>query len=94
MSTIEQRDRHWLMDSYYQAYELIRGITGFGTGNGPIIAIHEGFLGVAAWADFMKGADRLYVDRLRVVSQLISVLLTNTHTLPSQPLIITPGIPT
>jgi hypothetical protein len=45
--------------SYYQAYEMIREITGYGQGNGPIVAIHEGFLGVAAWGDFMKGADRL-----------------------------------
>jgi glucan 1,3-beta-glucosidase len=45
--------------SYYQAYEMIRGITGFGANNGPIIAIHEGFYGVAAWETFLSGADRL-----------------------------------
>jgi hypothetical protein len=38
---------------------MIRGITGFGAGNGPMIAIHEGFVGIAAWDGFMSGADRL-----------------------------------
>ena len=51
--------RSRLTDSYYQAYEVVRSITGYGAGNGPIIAIHEGFLGVAAWSDFLSGADRL-----------------------------------
>lgn len=45
--------------SYYQAYEMIRGITGFGAGNGPMIAIHEGFIGIAEWDGFLSGADRL-----------------------------------
>jgi glucan 1,3-beta-glucosidase len=45
--------------SYYQAYEMIRGITGFGAGNGPMIAIHEGFVGIAEWDGFLSGADRL-----------------------------------
>lgn len=48
-----------LTNSYYQAYEMIRGITGFGAGNGPMIAIHEGFVGIAEWDGFMSGADRL-----------------------------------
>ncbi|EIW66983.1 hypothetical protein TREMEDRAFT_40623 [Tremella mesenterica DSM 1558] len=48
---------------YYQAYQLIRGITGFGTGNGPIIAIHEGFVGIAKWEGFLNGADRLSLDQ-------------------------------
>ena len=47
--------------SYYQAYQVIRGITGFGSNNGPIIAIHEGFEGIAAWNGFLSGADRMYV---------------------------------
>jgi hypothetical protein len=45
--------------SYYQAYELVRSITGFGAGNGPILALHEGFLGIAAWDDFLSGGDRV-----------------------------------
>ncbi|ORX38968.1 glycoside hydrolase superfamily [Kockovaella imperatae] len=48
---------------YYQAYEMIRGITGYGEGNGPIIAIHEGFMGVIPWAGFLDGADRLALDQ-------------------------------
>ena len=51
--------------SYYQAYEMIRGITGFGAGNGPVIALHEGFLGVAVWDGFLSGADRMYVSAYR-----------------------------
>ncbi|KAL7420697.1 hypothetical protein Q5752_004648 [Cryptotrichosporon argae] len=48
---------------YYQAYELIRSITGYGAANGPIILIHEGFLGIGAWAGFLSGADRLGLDQ-------------------------------
>jgi aryl-phospho-beta-D-glucosidase BglC (GH1 family) len=48
---------------YYQAYEMIREITGIGSVNGPIIAIHEGFLGIAAWDSFLSGADRLALDQ-------------------------------
>lgn len=40
---------------------MIRGITGFGAGNGPMIAIHEGFVGIAQWDGFLSGADRLWV---------------------------------
>jgi hypothetical protein len=49
--------------SYYQAYSMIRSITGYGAGNGPIIAMHEGFLGIAAWSGFLSGADRLALDQ-------------------------------
>ena len=42
---------------------MIRKITGFGTGNGPIIAIHEGFMGVDPWSGFLNGADRLAIDQ-------------------------------
>ena len=45
--------------SYLKAYEMIRDITGTGEGNGPIIAIHDGFAGVGSWAGFLAGADRL-----------------------------------
>ncbi len=50
-----------LPDSYYKAYNVIRSITGYGKGNGPIILFHEGFLGVAAWNGFLNGADRVSV---------------------------------
>ncbi|WVQ81392.1 hypothetical protein IAT38_003516 [Cryptococcus sp. DSM 104549] len=48
---------------YYQAYAMIREMTGYGAGNGPIILAHEGFSGVAAWNGFLKGADRLGLDQ-------------------------------
>ncbi|KAK4689910.1 glucan 1,3-beta-glucosidase, partial [Tremellales sp. Uapishka_1] len=48
---------------YYQAYELVRGITGYGTGNGPILLLHEGFKGIAAWDGFLSGADRIALDQ-------------------------------
>jgi hypothetical protein len=47
---------------YVEAYEMIRGITGVGEGNGPYISIHDGFLGVGNWAGFLTGADRLTLD--------------------------------
>ena len=45
--------------SYLQAYETIRGITGIGEGNGPMIAMHDGFAGVSNWAGFLAGSDRI-----------------------------------
>ena len=38
---------------------MIREITGTGAGNGPVIAVHDGFAGVGSWAGFLAGADRL-----------------------------------
>jgi glucan 1,3-beta-glucosidase len=38
---------------------MVRGITGYGAGNGPMIAIHEGFAGIADWNGFLAGADRV-----------------------------------
>lgn len=52
-----------LASFYYEAYNLIRGITGYGTGKGPIIALHEGFEGIAAWQGFLTGADRIAIDQ-------------------------------
>nr|XP_031862199.1 uncharacterized protein CI109_002161 [Kwoniella shandongensis]KAA5529271.1 hypothetical protein CI109_002161 [Kwoniella shandongensis] len=48
---------------YYQAYKTVRDITGYGSGKGPILLVHEGFLGVAAWSGFLSGADRLALDQ-------------------------------
>lgn len=52
--------------SYYQAYQMIRGITGIGEGKGPFIAIHDGFdgpgAGHLAWAGYLAGADRIAVS--------------------------------
>jgi glucan 1,3-beta-glucosidase len=40
---------------------MIRGITGFGEGNGPYIAIHDGF-NLGLWAGFLPGSDRIALD--------------------------------
>ena len=45
--------------SYLRAYNMIRSITGLGAGNGPVIALHDGFAGVSSWAGFLAGADRV-----------------------------------
>ncbi|KAI0042651.1 glycoside hydrolase family 5 protein, partial [Auriscalpium vulgare] len=47
---------------YLRAHDMIRNITGYGEGNGPYIAIHDGFLGVSKWADFLPGSDRVVLD--------------------------------
>ncbi|EGN91810.1 glycoside hydrolase family 5 protein [Serpula lacrymans var. lacrymans S7.3] len=47
---------------YLEAYDMIRNITGEGAGNGPYIAIHDGFLGVSNWAGFLSGSDRIMLD--------------------------------
>ena len=40
----------------------MRSITGYGEGNGPYIVIHDGFIGVSQWADFLPGSDRIILD--------------------------------
>jgi hypothetical protein len=51
-----------LICSYLHAHDMIRGITGYGTGHGPYIAIHEGFAGQAQWANFLPNSDRIALD--------------------------------
>ena len=48
---------------YYEVYRMIRGITGVGEGNGPMLSMHDGFVGIARWYDFMPGADRMALDQ-------------------------------
>ncbi|KAF8633475.1 hypothetical protein AX15_001435 [Amanita polypyramis BW_CC] len=48
---------------YLKAHDMIRNITGFGEGNGPYIAIHDGFEGTQAWAGFLQGSDRIAIDK-------------------------------
>ncbi|KAF8641456.1 hypothetical protein AX16_009968 [Volvariella volvacea WC 439] len=48
---------------YFAAYETIRRASGTGVGNGPFIAIHDGFRGVYEWEGFLQGADRLALDQ-------------------------------
>ncbi|KAG8826365.1 hypothetical protein FRC18_010071 [Serendipita sp. 400] len=47
---------------YAEAYRIIRNAGGQGAGNGPFISIHEAFQGLANFADFLTGADRLALD--------------------------------
>ncbi|KAF8329749.1 glycoside hydrolase superfamily [Cantharellus anzutake] len=47
---------------YLQAYYMIRNITGVGTGKGPFITIHDGFLPINGWYGFLSGADRIMLD--------------------------------
>ncbi|OCB90963.1 glycoside hydrolase [Sanghuangporus baumii] len=51
-----------LLRSYLQAYDMMRNITGIGEGNGPFLSLHDGFLGLTEWADFLPGADRVNLD--------------------------------
>ncbi|KAK6978188.1 glycoside hydrolase family 5 protein [Favolaschia claudopus] len=45
---------------YLEAHNMIRSITGIGTG--PYISIHDGFLAVSAWSGFLPGSDRIVMD--------------------------------
>lgn len=47
---------------YLEAYSMIRNITGVGEGNGPLISIHDGFMGLDRWNGFLEGADRIGLD--------------------------------
>ncbi|KAJ7904777.1 glycoside hydrolase family 5 protein [Mycena olivaceomarginata] len=51
-----------LTSFYLEAHTMIRGITGYGEGNGPYISIHDGFLSLDAWANFLQGSDRIILD--------------------------------
>ncbi|KAF8161514.1 glycoside hydrolase superfamily [Crassisporium funariophilum] len=48
---------------YVDAYNMIRGITGTGEGNGPYISIHDSFEGLTRWAGFLSGSDRMILDQ-------------------------------
>lgn len=48
---------------YLETYRMIREITGIGEGNGPYLSMHDGFLGIQQWQDFLPGADRLALDQ-------------------------------
>ncbi|KAJ7094548.1 glycoside hydrolase family 5 protein [Mycena belliarum] len=54
--------RDQLTSFYLEAHNMIRDITGFGEGNGPYIAIHDGFQALDSWADFLQGSDRIILD--------------------------------
>lgn len=54
--------RDQMTSFYLQAHDMIRGITGLGEGNGPYMAIHDGFMGLGSWANFLQGSDRIVMD--------------------------------
>ncbi|EJD53290.1 glycoside hydrolase [Auricularia subglabra TFB-10046 SS5] len=47
---------------YYEAYQIIRGISGVGEGNGPMISIHDGFLPMSQWNTWLPNRDRVAMD--------------------------------
>ncbi|KAM0745809.1 glycoside hydrolase [Meredithblackwellia eburnea MCA 4105] len=53
---------------YLEVYQMIRGITGIGEGNGPFIGFHDGFMAQGTpvaqggWNGFLTGADRIAID--------------------------------
>ncbi|KAF8623392.1 hypothetical protein AX17_007430 [Amanita inopinata Kibby_2008] len=51
-----------LSSFYLEVHNMIRGITGYGEGNGPFISIHDGFQSVKSWANFLPGSDRIVLD--------------------------------
>ncbi|KAH7103865.1 glycoside hydrolase [Auriculariales sp. MPI-PUGE-AT-0066] len=51
----------YLQQFYLQAYTVLRGVTGIGAGNGPILSIHDRFV-TDRWHGFLSGADRLALD--------------------------------
>ncbi|KAH7101447.1 glycoside hydrolase family 5 protein [Auriculariales sp. MPI-PUGE-AT-0066] len=64
----EPRPGHEYLEQFYlEAYTMIRGITGVGAGNGPIISIHDSF-DTSKWLGFLPGADRLAIDAHRYFS--------------------------
>ena len=50
------------MYSNYEAYRMIREITGIGANNGPYISIHDSFLSLDTWVGSLTGADRVALD--------------------------------
>jgi len=54
--------KNQISEFYFQVYNMLRGITGFGAGKGSFMVMHDGFQGTEAWAGFFPGADRLILD--------------------------------
>lgn len=45
-----------------EVYTMVRNITGEGKGNGPIMTLHDGFMGLTQWQNFLRGSDRVFVS--------------------------------
>ena len=48
---------------YHEMHDMVREITGFGEGRGPMLTIHDGFIGISSWYNFLPGADRVSLDQ-------------------------------
>ncbi|SCV70898.1 BQ2448_3660 [Microbotryum intermedium] len=53
---------------YLKMYEAVRTESGYGDGNGPVVVIHDGFIGTTKWFDFLPGADRIALDSHRYIA--------------------------
>ncbi|KAI9605527.1 hypothetical protein KEM48_002146 [Puccinia striiformis f. sp. tritici PST-130] len=51
-----------MRSGYYQVYQMLRNIGGTGTGNGPFMAIHKGFIGSNSRNGSLQGSDRFALD--------------------------------
>lgn len=51
-----------VLNSYLNAYDMIRDITGIGEGKGAFISIHDGFQSLSIWENFLPGSDRINLD--------------------------------
>ncbi|KAJ7184284.1 exo-beta-1,3-glucanase [Mycena filopes] len=51
-----------LQTYYYEAYNVVREVSGLGAGNGPMVSFHDGFIGLSNWAGYLPGADRVSMD--------------------------------
>ncbi|KAJ3512182.1 hypothetical protein NMY22_g15409 [Coprinellus aureogranulatus] len=51
-----------LSSFYLKAYDTLRGVTGFGDGNGPYIAVQDGLQGLPLWSNLLPGGDRVLMD--------------------------------
>lgn len=72
---------------------MIRGITGIGEGHGPFISIHDGFVGVDSWADFLPGSDRIMLDTHRKsLRPFFRMIILNTGAQRTLPLTVDPMI--
>ncbi|GAA5828569.1 hypothetical protein JCM11251_000855 [Rhodosporidiobolus azoricus] len=67
-----------LRSFYLEAYETVRNATGYGKGNGPFLAFHDGFKGTRRWYNFLEerpssksslnGLDRVALDSHRYLA--------------------------
>lgn len=55
-------DRSTWQTYYLEAYRIIREVTGFGEGNGPYLAVGDGFGNALSWVGMMPRADRFIMD--------------------------------